>query len=88
MEIIKDVKGGTLRLTSTSLVERTGESMPPCKWRLALSSLSDAMDGEELPIYRLGCVGHATFRPNKRTIGCRTFDVKNWKKIMKAAGRK
>jgi hypothetical protein len=89
MEIIKDIKGGTLRLTRTALTERTGESGKGTLWRLPLLSLKTAVAEDWLTIYSVegDAEGIAEFIPSANRIGCRYFTKTTFKKIMKAANK-
>ena len=91
--IITDVRGGKLRLTSTSLTELTGEVMPGDKWTLDLPELTKAgaTDGYlELRLHRgdrtYGLVtGACTADALHTRIGCRVFTIRTFARIMRAA---
>jgi hypothetical protein len=91
--IITDVKGGKLRLTSTALTELTGEVMPGDKWTLDLSELTrgGATNGlNELLLHRVAAdygevTGACKARAFSLQIGCRTFTVRTFARIMRAA---
>lgn len=96
-EIVKDLKGGTLRLTRTKLVELTGQT-GFSKWTLELSELKSprlvngclwvdihrpcVFDGANDIVTCVMCA------PKNHKIGCRTFSARTFNKIMRAAGVK
>ena|ERR1017187_5451674 len=91
--IITDVKGGKLRLTSTSLTELTGEVLPGDRWTLNLSELTrkGATDRvTELFLHRVDrtygtCTGECTADALHTRIGCRVFTIRTFARIMRAA---
>jgi hypothetical protein len=95
--IIKDINGEKLALTKTTLTEVTGEVMPNYKWALKLRDLKKAFPVIERGVlYRTDeaygdmeewnpkVVGHITYNPQNRRIGCRTFSKKVFAAIRKA----
>jgi hypothetical protein len=91
--IITDVKGGKLRLTSTSLTELTGEVLPGDRWTLNLSELTRKGATNrvtELFLHRVdrtyGTVtGACTADASHLRIGCRAFTTRTFARIMRAA---
>jgi hypothetical protein len=90
--IITDVRGGKLKLTSTSLTELTGESMPGDKWTLNLIELAKVeTDGtDEMPLHRVdrtygSVTGACTADAAYLRIGCRVFTIRTFGRIMRAA---
>jgi hypothetical protein len=90
--IIKDVNGGTLRLSKTRLTEVTGQTAH-LRYFLLLKDLR----ASEEPL--LNTTEHHTgknyqpwidakIKPENFSIGCRTFSEKVFKQIMRAAGVK
>ena len=49
--IIKDIKGGKLRLTKTKLTEISGEAIKGWRWYLLLSTLKSAKNHEYMSIF-------------------------------------
>jgi len=99
-EIIKDICGGKLRLSTTRLTELTGESSLGQKWYLHLRHLRISNLNGVGP-YRLNDLdvvyicrraagrlirGNAFVDASRRRIGCRFFSKTVFRKIMKAAG--
>ena len=96
MKIIKDIKGGRLRLTKTTLTEVTGTLIPGKKWSVRLVDLNGGM----VPLFRKAnkddwqyssstrvqptIRGEAFHSPRDLRIGCRTFNVKTYEVIAKA----
>jgi hypothetical protein len=95
--IIKDVKGGKLRLSKKRLTEVTGFNTQP--FYLKLADLSFSLSA--IRIYAVNksfqylgkahenpsefsCV--ATIFPDTYEIGCRTFSKRTFNKILRAAG--
>ena len=90
--IITDIRGGKLRLTSTTLTELTGERMPGDKWTLDLIELTNVRtDGtDEMTLHRIdrtyGTVtGACTADALHTRIGCRVFTIRTFARIMRAA---
>ena len=88
---ITDTAGGTLRLTTTKLVELTGEVIPGNKWYLNLRSLLEPETkysfNDYVKLHRVGggTTGWAVLIPSVCRIGCRYFTAKDFALIMKAA---
>jgi hypothetical protein len=92
--IIRDVNGYKLILTKNQLKESTGEVVPGDKWTLDLSELTKPNEGPiariRVYLHRVDDVyGNATGEcfavPSRNSIGCRTFTVKTFNRIMRAA---
>jgi len=91
--IIRDVKGGKLRLTKTTLTELTGEAIDGDKWTLNLSELNreGTLNGSiELWLHRTSPTygkvpGVCRADAAKRRIGCRSFTIRTFGHIIRAA---
>jgi len=87
MAVIKDVDGGTLRLTSNRLEELTGELFEGVKYTLKLSALAKAKRAIKIQSPGNPPIS-VRFSAKDRQIGCRIFDEKTFARILKAAGIK
>ncbi len=89
-EIIKDIKGGRLRLSKTRLTELTGETTLGIKWYLPLKTLKRRLlEGRTevgLGMHTAsGIYGCALLDLSRNKIGCRYFTKRTMAKIIKAA---
>jgi hypothetical protein len=88
--IIKDINGGKLALTKTTLTEVTGGAVERNKWALKLRDLKEGFPVIERGVlYRTDDVygdvtGFICYDPEKRRIGCRWFSKKVFTVIQKA----
>jgi hypothetical protein len=95
--IITDIRGGKLKLTSTTLTELTGEVVPGDKWTLDLSELTKAGATDrvtELFLHRIDrtygkitgkITGACTADASHLRIGCRVFTIRTFGRIVRAA---
>jgi hypothetical protein len=87
--IIKDINGEKLALTKTTLTEVTGECVDGNKWALKLRDLKEGGFVVRGVLYRTDdlygdVIGHISYDPQGRRIGCRTFSKKVFAAIRKA----
>jgi len=95
MEIIKDIRGGTLRLSKTRLTEITGCVHSYEQWFLTLKNLKSTVEhfGKTWFVYiqllpgarQVSRTGNVAYNLDECSIGCRTFTKTTFRKILKAA---
>jgi len=96
---IRDIRGESLTLTKTHLKEDVGSIISKVRYQVSLSAIKSEYENnsEIIAITSVnpeiarenGMVvkgSHFLFSRGFRKIGCRTFGVDSWDKILKAAG--